>query len=244
MRDIARRRHVAFVVATCLIAVIVSCSKDVRADLGNRWDRDGDSVSTSVEIDSVNFRLYHFDTTRVDANPSIARGTRSSGTLSGGIHLPDAGFGYYHYYGSDALNTDDWGTLALVNTIEGAGRCWTPRTRRSYRPGDMSLMNSGNFLSQHVDHQNGLDVDVRYVRNDGDTSLVLPGDSLKLDLDATILLWNCFLQSPRLAFLIIDSAYFKQRIIPDKTGRLRFDGTPEHANHFHVGIEDPDGTGN
>ena len=163
---------------------------------------------------------------------------------SGGIHLPDAGFGYYHYYGSDALNTDDWGTLALVNTIEGAGRCWTPRTRRSYRPGDMSLMNGGNFLSQHVDHQNGLDVDVRYVRNDGDTSLVLPGDSLKLDLDATILLWNCFLQSPRLAFLIIDSAYFKQRIIPDKTGRLRFDGTPEHANHFHVGIEDPDGTGN
>src|SRR5256885_874419 len=171
MRRIAARRQIAFLLAISVPGIVSGCTKDVRADLGNRWDRDGDSLSTSVEVDSVNVRLYHFDTTRVDANPSIAHGTRSSGTLSGGIHLPDAGFGYYHYYGTDPLNTDDWGTLALVNTIEGAARCWTPRTRRNYRPGDMSLINGGTF-SPHVDHQNGLDVDVRYVRNDGDTSLV------------------------------------------------------------------------
>ena len=80
------------------------------------WDTDGDGISNAVETNSANAH-HGFDTTVVNTNPSIAKGTPGNGSLEGGINLPDNGEGYYHYLGTDPIDTDDWGTLALNKGI-------------------------------------------------------------------------------------------------------------------------------
>jgi hypothetical protein len=231
-----------------LLGAWLACQEDVTPDGRPAWDRDGDSISVAVELDSINNSLYHFDTSAIDRNPSLARGTPGAGTIDSGIHLPNAGTGYYHFLGTDTVYTDDWGVLGLVNTVERAGRCWDEAQRRRTGIGDMSRRAGGSF-PPHQDHQNGLDADVRYVRRGGaaqDTfGLDLQVNPNDLDTNATIILWNCFVQSPRVEFLIIDSIYFRPFIL--NSPKLRFDrDTVEraHRNHFHVRILDPDGTGN
>ena len=153
--------------ALCVLsAFLPGCSQDVARDPNPWYDSDGDSIGTRTETDSLNQALYHFDTTVVDRNPSRALGTPDSGTLDSAIHLIGSWVGYRHFLGSDAPNTDDWGTLALVNTIQGAGRCLNIAnfTRRS---GILDLSRQrGDSFPPHVSHQNGRDVDVRYMRRD------------------------------------------------------------------------------
>ncbi len=223
-----------------LSASVLACRQDVAADRNPWYDRDGDSIGTATELDSLNHALYHFDTSRIDRNPSRALGTPDSGTLDSGIHLFPSWAGYRHFRGSDTVNTDDWGTLALVNSIQGAGRC-LDAVNFSRRSGvlDLSRQYGGSF-PPHVSHQNGRDVDVRYLRNDRvDTlGLDLRLEPNRLDTNMTLALWNCFVRSPRVEFLIIDSVYFRQ-FIQNHT-KLLFDTSRSHANNFHVRILDPD----
>jgi hypothetical protein len=201
------------------------------------WDTDGDGISNSVETNPSNAH-HNFNTTIVDVNPSIASGTPTSGSLEGGINLPDEGEGYYHYYGSDPIDTDDWGTLALINIIEGGGRSWwewhvTPRAGF----GDMSLQNGGNW-PPHTSHQNGLDVDVRYVRNDGEEASINIATQQELyDSHATADLMNCLIQNGNIVVIYIDEEHANL-----ENGVLQH--WPGHETHFHVRIEDPDGTSN
>ena len=210
------------------------------------YDTDGDGISNAVETNSANAH-HGFDTTVVDANPSIAHGTPTNGWLEGGINLPDEGRGYYHHYGIDPVDRDDWGTLTLINMVEGGGRDWmkwyfTPRIGIL----DMSLQNGGPFTNyyspsdtDHVSHQNGLDVDVRYVRNDGqETSLNIAGsDSIYYDVEATATLMNYLIANANVTLIYIDTvhAHLTDNILHH---------WPGHEHHFHVRIEDPDGTGN
>jgi len=70
---------------------------------------------------------------------------------------------------------DDWGTLKLINCIELAARSWGAG-EPLLRKGDMSLRNGdewgcdatggGPTCCGHDSHQNGLEVDIRYLRND------------------------------------------------------------------------------
>lgn len=155
-------------------------SGDVASDSKPYWDSDGDTISTAVELESHNRQSYGFDTTIFDHNPSIASGTRSNGQLLNGLNLPDTGFGYIHYLNQDIKDSDDWGTLSMINVIEQVGREFRRKPCQTFysladflpreQPGDMSRQLGGAF-SPHVEHQNGLDVDVRYVRNgwNGDT---------------------------------------------------------------------------
>jgi murein endopeptidase len=219
---------------------------DTPSDPMPYYDTDGDGISNAVETNSANAH-HGFDTTVVDANPSIAHGTPTDGWLEGGINLPDQGRGYYHHYGIDPVDRDDWGTLTLINMVEGGGRNWmdlyfNPRIGIL----DMSLQNGGPFTNyynpdslDHVSHQNGLDVDVRYVRNDGqEIGLdIASADSIYYDPQATADLMNSLIQNGNVTVIFIDTAHahLEGDILQDLEG---------HSNHFHVRIEDPDGTGN
>lgn len=249
-----RRSRCVWIIGCGLLASLLACQEDVTSDGRFAWDRDGDSISVAVELDSINNSLYHFDTSEVDRNPSLARGTPGAGSLDSGLHLPDNGTGYYHHPGSDTLpggapaHTDDWGVLALLNTVEAAARCWDQAARRRTGILDLSLQ-AGDSFPQHAEHRNGLDVDVRYVRRGGQAQdtfgLDLEANPNDLDTNATRTLWNCFVESPRVEFIIIDGPYFQFFILPHP--KLRFDRDTVdrvHRNHFHVRILDPDGTGN
>ena len=220
----------------------IGCEVEVDGppDTTPNWDTDGDGISNAVETNPANSH-HGFDTTVVDANPSIAHGSPINGWLEGGINLTDAGRGYYHYYGSDPVDTDDWGTLALINMVEGGGRDWRERypTPRS-GIGDMSLQNGGIWLP-HSSHQNGLDVDIRYVRNDGqELPLNITDHPEDYDTLATVDLMNSLFQNGDCVLIVVSEVC---GIIFEDI-EVRYDTTNVHDNHFHLRIEDPDGTGN
>jgi murein endopeptidase len=188
-----------------LILIMIGCSSDYKpeeppADANPYWDTDGDGISNAVEINPANAH-HGFDTTQVDANPSKAKGQPNSGSLEGGINLPDEGEGYYHYIGRDPVDRDDWGTLALINMIEGGGRWWQDLGHYSPRIGigDMSLKEGGPFTNyydptelDHESHQNGLDVDVRYVRKDNlESPLNIKDNAENYDTSRTVIMLSC-----------------------------------------------------
>lgn len=213
------------------------------------------------KIDSINRRVHLFDTTRHDFDNSVAHGAPDDGTLSFGVHLPDvqnfsspwAESGYYHFFGADTnpRHTDDWGTLALISTIEKTGRFWRdPRCltlNRTRRIGilDLSRQSGGVFYNQaepskrdHLSHQNGLDVDVRYMRSDGGEAgldFADPNSRVWYDSAATRVLMQCFRSQGAVVRIFVDTDYVKI-VFPGVTLH-----DPTHRNHFHVRIRDPDG---
>jgi hypothetical protein len=237
------------------------------------YDTDCDSISAAVEIDLSNRTLYQFDTTRVDLNPSVAHGFPGNGTqqgtLEGGLNLPDVpgiyAVGYYHYYQQqDVLDSNDWGTLSLLNTLEGTGRLWIqfprancliydePERPPRFGVGDLSKRGGGLWPSianpgtnRHDSHQNGLDADVRFLRiSDAQTPLDLrTADSLDYDLYSTVDLMRCFVRvaRDRVIAIFVDTVLAKIQNEPGQTVVIHDTG---HYNHFHVRIIDPDGISN
>lgn len=271
-------------VLLCLLGLLAfwqACASAVTGDGKPWWDRDGDTISTNVELEPINQRLYAFDTSYFDLNPTVAQGCPGSqdpycsGTLYRGINLPDndTAHGYYHYYQPQdlpyGLNTNDWGTLALINMIEATSRFWISTSAACfyYRPrhlarwaarygaGDLSrgresesprfggpwLNNDGT--PRHGSHQNGRDLDVRFLRLDGDSvPLDLEGpDSSQYDVDATLDLMGCILDAGNVEWIFVDTAYARVR---NRPGGSVIVHDPSHRNHFHVRIQDPDGTSN
>lgn len=203
------------------------------------WDTDCDAISTATETNNANAYL-NLDTSTFDPNPSLALGQPRSGTLSNGLNLVNQGPGYYHYINDDSLDSDDWGVLHTINMIEGAGRDWLgdDMTPPRVGVGDLSLRYGGPW-PDHSSHQNGLDVDIRYVRNDDlDTTLnIAEIDSVYYDLRATIILMNCLVDNGNIQVIFHDSVH--SHVVG---GPLMH--WPGHSTHFHVRIEDPDGTSN
>lgn len=250
------------------------CGDDVSGDPGGQpppsgpqcpaWDTDCDDISNAVESNSAN--SHHFLSLTVkNTNNSRAHGpTGSGGWLESGFNLPDQGTGYFHYRGTDPPDYDDWGVLHLINLFEASGRTWNKKAtncgqwgstwcsrRLQYGVGDTSLRNGGQF-PPHATHRNGLDGDLRYHRrnttSDEGTADVCTTD--QHDLASTLDLVN---------ILISEFAYNKQTgkvvqlIINQCVGIT--DGNPndhfvitkaatDHKDHFHIRIEDPDGTSN
>ena len=104
--------------------------------------------------------------------------------------------------------------------------------------GDLGTLTFGGYFFPHSSHQNGLDVDVRYVRSDGDTGM--PNIALNpedYDTAATSTLMNRFILNGRVEKILVDM---------DNIGftgpLLRHEGG--HSDHFHIRIIDPDGTEN
>ncbi len=210
------------------------------------WDTDCDSISNAVETNSANSYLG-LNPNSVDDNPSIAHGSPGDGWIEKALNLVDAGTGYWHNRGSDPIDTDDWGVLHLINMIEGAGRDWygngytTPRiTANDLSQGNAQTQEFGGYWEDHSCHQNGLEVDIRYVRNDGqEIGLNIAGpDSIYYDVDATIDLMNFLIDNANVTIIYVDTVH-AWIVVSDPIVHL-----PGHSDHFHVRIEDPDGTGN
>lgn len=157
----------------------------------------------------------------------IAGGTYTDGCLINGRQLIDEGAGYYHYLGEDDPGTDNWGTNELLDFIKDVGRNWgLLRTRIGIL--DLSLRKGGPF-PPHTAHQNGLDVDVRYVRIDLE-SLPVTIYSEDYDQDLSRELIKAFLDSGASVIFSSDN------------GLLDISGVsfvPQHDDHFHVRLPYP-----
>ncbi len=223
----------------------------------NPCQDDCDEFPLSVELNPPNQRLYALDPLFFNYNPSRARGMVNAGYVESAINLPDAELGYYHFYGSDAVDTDDWAVLALLGVIDNVGQFWEESTgfchlRVPFPPafrfgvGDLSLgfENTGNFggyFSGHTSHQNGRDADVRYVRWDGtEAGVDFSQNPSDYDAQTTYDLMQCFLEDNRVQLLIVDPRAGVSAV----PGLIVHDDTGGHRHHFHVRVYDPDGENN
>ena len=211
---------------------LAACSS--AEDCGNiqPWDSDGDGLSDRVEQNNGDNNYADLETGRCDEDPSRAVGSPGSGSLSSGLNLPDRNTGYEHFYGSDAVDTDDWGVLALLNCIEATGRALADRNI-PLQPGDLSLRNGGVF-PPHAGHQNGIEGDFRYVRLDRRlVPLDLRFDGDAYDPDATRAVFETMFEVCPIDFILVD----KDRLdfsIPNRDAQII--DSSGHSNHFHIRI--------
>jgi hypothetical protein len=156
------KRVVYLMNGLCLILVTSACAGSADSDVGQpRWDADGDGISTAVETWPANSR-YNFDTTHADPNPSTSYGFPWNGTLTNGINFPDTdpGVGVYEFrpnpvgsggYDSryDVPDSNDWGTLKLINLIEATGRKWVDQNPPTDVCYFYELQNDSSFAAAH-----------------------------------------------------------------------------------------------
>ena len=223
---------------------------DVVSDSHPSWDTDGDNISNAVETNSANSYLG-LNPDSANANPSIAHGYPWNGWIGNALNLVNQGTGYYHYNpDKSTIDTDDWGVLHLINMIEGAGRLWYTN---SYPPprigvgdlsnGDQYTQQFGGYFYPHSSHQNGLDVDIRYVRNDGLEIGLNLADSTQLqyfDEEATKALLMYLIANADIDSIFVDGVHSTLT----QMGYSFIVHKSNHSDHFHVRIVDPDGTGN
>lgn len=232
----------------------------------NIWDRDDDTISNETELNNANTTayggFYNFSTARWDTNYSQARGTATFGELYKGMNLRDFGTGYSHYDVCDGTDVDDWGTGHLVRLIEGAGRWWfrLRSTTAQMQVGDLSRRLGGEFPGNpaiagceqgHEYHRQGVDVDLRYVKVQGQEGpFDICRDSTLYDPAQTAVLINSFLAAEDAddANAFVDSIFvdlncWRLGTTTTSGRRLIYDAVG-HRNHFHVRIRDPDGPGN
>jgi len=170
-----------------------------------------------------------------DPPACLHRGTHHNGTLEGDTSLV-VGPGFYHFLGTDAAGTDDRSCVESTHDdIQTVGQFWVG-TRMGV--GDLSAVGGGNF-PPHASHQNGLDVDVRYVRSDGvEGPFNFNADpAARYDQAETQELIDLFIAQGATAIFVDARAN-----IVDATGVVQTDNG--HFNHFHVRFPDPDGAGN
>ena len=243
-------------IALCLHGCVGGAAAD---ETTTDWDTDGDGISDSVEVNPPNVRLYGFNPSIPNANPSVAHGTPACpdsispfcGYLEHGIKLTGREQGLYHYVGDWwQANQDDWGTLRLLNRIEATARDWSGPRREctfsiasTFGFGDLSWGEEttqlfGGRLSPHGSHQNGLDVDIRFVRTDGTEQPV----GAAWDPFATGDLINCFLYYTDVEKIYVNLTLNGGWYYPPPNSVVVND--LKHNDHFHVRVRDPDGLAN
>lgn len=178
---------------------------------------------------------------------SLARGTYNPGTLFNGLRYANESTGYYYNRGGDAEDTDNWGVLLTINSIDGVGRKWRTShpTGARMRVGDVSRQNGG-YWSDHPggSHQQGLHIDLGYMRTN--TNEELPYDFRNesapfpnYSYSRTRELVDYFIAAGATRIIVDYRAGFTSTTI------IELDHPPTaHHHHFHVEFSDPDGTGN
>jgi penicillin-insensitive murein DD-endopeptidase len=204
------------------------------------WDVDGDGVSNATEENNAKAGYLPFDRFHCDTDPSHPVGTFYAGSLDKGVNLADRGSGYIHLRGGDPVDSDDWGSLELVACIETVGREWEATGRR-IGVNDLSRRPGGKFRP-HRSHQNGLDVDLRYVRKDGqDAPLDLRRNPEEYDPLATQELLRLFLDHCNVSVIFSDIGrlgFTDQELDPDRHGQI-LTFAIGHSNHFHLRLNPP-----
>jgi hypothetical protein len=214
------------------------------------FDRDGDKISDLMEAVNVAYRDWNaFDPTVANLNvisfSQIQVG--DTGSLVGGVVLPEEGIGYRHFYGLDPYpNSDNWGTLRMLQIIEAVGREWNLINKEGPRIsiGDISFQNGGQMCwgpgggpPCHDWHQMGRDADLRYMRDDGsEANYTFPDPHYSQSLtDELVKLFCKYGVTEVLADL--DPNYPEE----NRSGLVSSPGctitpTTGHANHFHIKI--------
>lgn len=160
-----------------------------------------------------------------------------AGWLELGQPLP-FGFGYYnthshtfHSYGCPN---------GMLGTIQSVGSGWVRVPNMGVL--DISQL-SGGLFPPHSRHQNGLDVDIRYVRNDFlEIPLDLSLEPYRYDWAGTQTLIDLFCIHGGTKIRTVSEA----NLIKPGGCSLALDNEPtlsdkQHKNHFHVDRWDPDG---
>ncbi|MEM9290992.1 MAG: penicillin-insensitive murein endopeptidase [Acidobacteriota bacterium] len=166
------------------------------------------------------------------------RGTPTNGSLVNDASLPNTGAGYYYFRGGDAADTDDWSCADTIHAdLATVGAGW-PATRPRIGIGDLSLM-GGGFWGDHTSHQNGLDVDMRYVRSDGQEAPVSfnnPGTPAIYDQAATQEMVDALIAEGAVLVIVDNRSGITGAVVQYENA--------QHHNHIHVRFADPDGTTN
>ena len=196
------------------------------------YDTDGDGISDPIEALNAKRRYADLLTGRCDDNPTEVVGRPNKGKISGALNLPDKGDGYVHFLGTDASDKDDWGSLTLLTCIEQVGRR-LKETGITLNVGDLSLREGGRF-PPHASHQNGLDIDLRYVRRDRRSApLDLRYQRKAYDAEATKKVITAFLALCPVRLVFMDV----QRIGFDLEDNRIFHARG-HSNHAHIRLDE------
>jgi hypothetical protein len=179
------------------------------------------------------------DRPRVAWRDSLALGTANSGRLMNGVRMPVEWPGLYTYDPQTQRPPGSphrrWGTAALVRDILALGDWWARTHPGQPRLGVGDLTpEDGGYAVGHVSHENGLDVDVRLVRADGVEG---PADPSTYDRELT--------QRVVDRMVTLGAQYVFVGPSLDLHGPPGIVVTwPNHDDHVHWRIPDPDGTGN
>lgn len=178
----------------------------------------------------------------VHARSALHRGERSNGSLAGGMNLLDPGTGYYQEPGTDIKNTDDWGGAeAAISLIQTVATQWF-QSHPTPRIGILDISREvGGPFSPHTEHKNGLDIDVRYVRNDGaelGVDLSVQNQKKKYSKPLTIELMRKFAANGSLYRILVSPL---SGITSADVPGVNIVQVSGHDNHFHVSLVDPDG---
>jgi len=168
-------------------------------------------------------------------------GEFGNGYLVNGASLPPYGPGYYYFPGADPKGTDNWACEDwVILHIQNVGVQW--ERVRGERPrigiGDISWYKhprkagkQGGPFQMHRTHQNGLDIDVRYIRKDKrEAPLDLIFSRQHYDQQATQEVINLFIESGASLILVNTRANI--------TGP-GVHAVSDHSNHFHVRYPNP-----
>ena len=172
----------------------------------------------------------------------IHHGRPADGRLTGDASLDDYGHGYYHIRNNDPPDSDDWACPGwLASKIRRVGELWNRDPRIGVL--DLSREGGGSF-PPHRTHQNGLDVDIRYVGWTAEGSYEGPIDlngwtSKYYDRNRTQSLIDTFCETGATLILVSDA-----QLTGSNSCSVQFDSTEAHTNHFHVRYPDPDGSDN
>jgi hypothetical protein len=128
-----------------------------------------------------------------------------------------------------------WGTATLVKDILAVGEWWHATHPKQPRLGVGDLTpDGGGYAIGHASHENGLDVDIRLPRRDGVEG---PADPSTYDRELTQQLVD------RLVAMGAQYVFVGPSL--DVHGPAGIVVTwPNHDDHVHWRIPDPDGTGN
>jgi murein endopeptidase len=179
----------------------------------------------------------------VEWRESIASGNPNAGRLVHGVELPLRGEGFYTYNPATQRQPGgegrQWGTDLLVREIIALGKWWARTHPDAPRLGigDLSRPEGGFFGGPgvgHQSHQNGLDVDIRLVRRDGEEAGAHAGN-----------------YDPELTQHVVDRLVMRGADLVLIGPSLDLRGPagvvtrwPNHDDHLHVRFPDPDGPGN
>lgn len=186
----------------------------------------------------------------VYSRSTLHKGQVNNGSLDGGSPLyPLYGPGYQYYpsdtvvAGSDTYGSPDW----AHKTIQEVGALWYSAhpSGPPLQTGDIS-QSGGGLWAEHPggSHQNGLNIDMRYVRNDAKAlSLNLLTQASLYDKALTVELLNLWVSTGRVQSIRLHPA--SQITASDVSGvTLTFDDpnqSPVHHNHIHLQLIDEDG---